>query len=57
MGSVFTAAVGIAGWSVGFIKDIHFRGMRVSIIIMSVYLCCSCHYRYVMKRIRVKDLL
>ena len=30
MGSVFTVAVGIAGWSVGFIKDIHFRGMHIN---------------------------
>ena len=43
MGSVFTVAVGIAGWSVGFIKDIHFRGMHMSTITMSVCLCCSCH--------------
>ena len=26
MGGVFTTAVGIAGWSVGIIKDVHFRG-------------------------------
>lgn len=27
MGSVFTSAVGIVRWSLGFIKDIHFRGL------------------------------
>ena len=35
MGSVFTAIVGIAGWTVGIIKDVHFRGMHVSCVFVT----------------------
>ena len=31
MGGVFTTAVGIAGW---IIKDVHFRGMHMSLLLL-----------------------
>ena len=35
MGSVFTTGVGIVRRSVGIIKDIHFRGMHVSCVVVT----------------------
>ena len=35
MGGVFTTGVGIVRWSVGIIKDIHFRGMYVSCAVVT----------------------
>ena len=35
MGSMLTTAVGVVGWSFGFIKDVYFRGLLVLCVIIT----------------------